>query len=219
MIMARPTTEYNLYPRLDSTGKPFGRDCLIGQMEHLRSKHRVLTIGDFDWDMESSNVLLAMDSMDSTRPIILLINSCGGVLDTAFILYDTIKLIKAPVITVGKLVASAGVLTLIAGTKRYLFPHSKVMLHLIQGQVEGDTKEQKIAQKEFDKSQKEMIKIYQDCGVKKTEKQILKDIDRELWLNAKEAIDYGLADAILTPETYTELFGVERFVFAEGKNG
>jgi ATP-dependent Clp protease protease subunit len=200
-----PSVEYSLYPRYDKNGYGVDRSCMVGQMEHMRLKHRVLAIGDFDWEMESSNVLLAMDSM-SNEPITLLINSCGGVLDVAFMLYDTIKLINSPVITVGKFVASAAVIALAAGSKRYLLPHSRIMMHLPLGQISGDTKDIDIAQKEFVKYKDAMIKIYQDCGVTSSKSKILKDIDREFWMNAEETIAYGLADEILTPEKYKELF-------------
>lgn len=201
-----PRLEHILYPRLDKEGFPFARDCMVGQIEHLRSKYRLVQIGDINWDMEENNILMALDTI-SNDPIILLINSSGGVLDTAFMLYDTIRCLRSPIISLGRFVASAAVIPLAVGQRRLLMPHSKVMIHLPAGTIGGDTRDMEIAHREMNKYKDQMLAIYQECGVKKTKKEILRDIDREYWMSSQEAIDYGLADAIVTPEEYQKIFG------------
>jgi ATP-dependent Clp protease protease subunit len=176
-------------------------DCLVTPREHLASKRIINVVGELGMELESSNLLLSMDSQNQA-PIILLISSPGGLVDAAFLIYDIMKLVQSPVYTVGTYCCSAAVMLLAAGTpgRRYLLPHSKIMIHLPQTRFSGDPKDMNIAQKEMESYQNSMIKIYQDCGVKKTRKQILRDIDREYWMTAQEAIDYGLADEVVSKE-------------------
>lgn len=174
-------------------------DCLVDPIEHM-AKYRIINVhGAVRMELESINLMLAMDTQ-SHKPIKLIISSPGGSLDAAFLIYDVLKRLESPIMTLGTFTASAAVLILLAGTKgsRFLMPHSKTMIHLPSTQFSGDTEDIKIAQKEMESYRDRMIEIYQECGVKKSKKQILKDINREFWMNPKEAISYGLADQVMT---------------------
>ncbi len=186
-------------------------DQMIGCKEHLINEHRILFMsGAIAGDFEIHNNLMALDSL-SHDPIRIVITSVGGDLDATFLLYDTIKLIKSPVETVGRYCASAAALLLASGSKRYLFPHAKVMLHLqstfFKKDSEIPSQEIEILQKEDKKYKEKMVDILQDCGVKKSRQAILTDIDRSFWLEPEEACQYGLADEIITPQIWASMIG------------
>lgn len=160
--------------------------------------------------------IMAMNYEDPETPITLIINSEGGLVQTGLQLYDAIKLSKAPIRTIGINCASMATVLLAAGAKRYAFPHSRFMLHLLSGKFEGDYKEIDIQHKEIKKIQKTLTDCYIECGVnaglksKNPEvirRRLMKDVDDgDLYLNAEEAIEYGLVDGIVTTE---ELFNNE----------
>ena len=148
--------------------------------------------------------ILVFNRLGPREPIWLEIDSEGGSVDAALMLYDAIRMSIAPVYTVGETCISAAVLLLAAGKRRYLYPHSRVMLHLPSGGVSGDVKEIALRSAEFERVRDALVAAYIECGVRKTPRQILKDIDREFWLTAEDAIKYGLADEIIDAKT---LFG------------
>lgn len=193
-----------MYPRLTDDNKLITVDGLVGYTEHLERKHRILIYGtERLFELDYDNALWAWDSIGHD-PIKIVIHSPGGVMDTAFQLYDTIKTLKSPVWTIGMYCASAAVMILAAGTKRYLTPHARVMLHLPSGRLAGDAADLTIQHARIQKYKEEMVSVLRDCGVRKSREQILGDIDREFWLSAQEAIDYGLADEILTAKVVQE---------------
>ena len=149
--------------------------------------------------IDCANLLLAL-AAHSSKPIKMFITSPGGVIDTTMMIYDTMKLIDVPIITVGRYCASAAAILMSAGTERYLFPQARMMLHLASGQMTGDAEELRIQQEEMEKTQQGIITALIENGVKKTRAQILKDINREKWFNAQESIDYGMADGVVTKE-------------------
>ena len=178
---------------------------VVGYREHLTNVHRMVFVtGVLGGEYDSHDTLIALDTI-SHDPIKMVITSPGGELDNTFLFYDTMRMIKSPIITIGRYCASAAVLLLVAGSKRYLFPHTKVMMHLAVGQVSGDIKTWEIQQRQMVLYQNKVIDILLDCGVKRTREQIMIDIDREFWLEPQEAIDYGLCDAILTPQIWQEI--------------
>jgi len=196
-----------LYPRIARVGE---RDILvdetqmIGYKEHMTQEHRILFLtGAITGEMDSQNLLLALDSL-SNEPIKIVITSPGGDLDTTFLLIDTMKLIQSPVITIGRYCASAACLILASGKERYLYPHARTMLHLATGQMGGDYKDFAIQHRLMVSYQNKIVDILTEAGVKKSREEILEDIDRDFWLDPKECIAYGLADKIMTPETWKE---------------
>ncbi len=202
-----------LTPRLDVKGRLVDESQMVGYREYLTSKHRMLSFsGEIAHETESCQLLLALDSM-SKEPVKLVVDSPGGSVHAAFMLYDTLNIMRAPVLTLGREVCSAAVLLLAAGKRRYLMPHSRVMLHLVTGLAGGEAKDIAIRQAEINKIQNQYVEILRECGVKRNAKQILKDIDREFWLTPKEAIEYGLADEILNRKTMEEWLKCQQAAF------
>ena len=105
--------------------------------EYLLDEHRMVflrgVIGGTVADLESSNLILAL-AAHSSEPIKFFITSPGGAVDIAMMIYDTIRLVDVPIITIGRFCASAAAILMAAGAKRYLFPRAKMMLHLPSGQ-------------------------------------------------------------------------------------
>ncbi len=202
-----------LYPR---TAHLNGKDVLVSDTEmvswpeHLTTEHRILFLsGAFSGDVAGLNLLMALDTI-SHDPIKIVITSPGGELDTTFLFYDTMRMLQSPVETVGRYCASAAAMILAAGAKgkRYLYPHCKVMLHLHANYFQKDTvvnfQDMEIQQRESRKYKDKMVDILLECGAIKSRAEILVDMDRDFWLEPQEAIDYGLADAIWTPEIWKE---------------
>ena len=202
-----------LYAR---TVKIDGRDVLVNEdqmvsyREHLIQKHRVLFLSGAlglrcltcgCGEAEAHNSLMALDTL-SHDPIRIFITSPGGDLDSIFLFYDTMRLIKSPIETIGRYCASGAAILLAAGNKRYLLPHAKVMLHLPSGVMQGDTKDWDIQHQQMEKYKSKIVDVLCECGVKKSRAEILNDIDRDFWLEPKEAIEYGLADEIMTSEIW-----------------
>ena len=143
--------------------------------------------------------LLYLESKDNKKDINLYINSPGGVAQSGLAILDTMKYIKSPVSTICiGLCASAAALLLAGGEpgKRYILPHSKVMIHQPWGGVNGQITEIEIYYKEGVKDRATYAELLAKfCG--KTKDVVLKDIERDNYLSAKEAVNYGLVDKIL----------------------
>ena len=138
--------------------------------------------------------LLFLDSTDSTSDIQLYINSPGlGI-------YDTMQLVNSDVATIctGMAASMASVL-LTAGAKgkRSALPHSRVMIHQPMGGAEGQASDIEITAKQIIKLKQELYEIISDHSGKPV-KQIHKDADRDYWMTAQEALEYGMIDEILT---------------------
>jgi len=177
-------------------------DELVGYREQLGHENRILIFsGKIDGTRDIHDLLLSMDTL-SHKPIKIFIASGGGELDMAYMIYDTMKMIQSPIFTIGRYCASAAVMLLAAGSKRYLQPHANIMLHLPSGKFEGDSEELRIQNKLMEGYRDTMVNILRECGVKKTKEEILIDINRQFWMTPQEAIDYGLADEIITPEIW-----------------
>lgn len=145
-----------------------------------------------------SDTMLAMN-MQNHDPIWLFIHSPGGTVDEGLMIIDTMHVIESPVYTVGRSIASMATVIAAAGDSghRYLFPHAKIMLHLIAGELGGDVKDMKISVEQIERTQETLTDMLMEYGVKDREK-LEEDINRDFWLDAKEAVDYGLADSIFT---------------------
>ena len=209
-----------LYPRITELN---GCETLVddSQMcnfkEHMTQNYRTLFLsGSITGETDSRHLLLALDTL-SHDPITIHITSPGGDLDSTFLIIDTMKLIKSPVITIGEYCASAACLILASGTKRYLYPHAKTMLHLATGQMGGDYKDFAIQHKLMVNYQDKIVNILKDAGVKKSKEEILNDIDRDYWMEPDEAIEYGVADSIMSPEIWQEWIGGRQASCAMGE--
>ncbi|OHD06601.1 MAG: hypothetical protein A2086_06675 [Spirochaetes bacterium GWD1_27_9] len=145
--------------------------------------------------------LFLFDSLDSEKPITVIINSPGGEVFSGFAIYDIMKLIKSPIITlVTGFAASMGSIIMLGAKKgrRYVTPNSKVLIHqpLIGGIFEGRATEIEIQAKEIQETKERIIKIYEQETQQDKEK-IAKDIEMDYWMTAEEAIAYGLVDKIV----------------------
>jgi ATP-dependent Clp protease protease subunit len=148
--------------------------------------------------------LLYLEATDPGKPITFYINTPGGSITAGMAIYDTIKLISSPVtVVVTGMAASMGSILLSAPAKgnRLLYPHARVMIHqpLIMGQFQGPAVDIHIQAQEMERTRDELNRILADASGQ-TLKKIEADTDRDFYLTAEEAIAYGLADAIVSPE-------------------
>ena len=167
----------------------------------LLLKQRIIFINSEIEDHLASLVvaqLLYLEAEDPDKDISLYINSPGGVVSAGLAIYDTMNYIKPDVSTIciGQ-AASMGAILLTAGTKgkRIALPHSRVMIHQPWGGAQGQASDIMIAAEEIKKTRESLNKILSET-TGKTLKKIEKDTDRNYFLSAKEALDYGLIDKI-----------------------
>jgi len=145
--------------------------------------------------------LLYLEADAPGKDITFYINTPGGSITAGMAIYDTIKLITSPVtIIVTGMAASMGSVLLCAAPKgrRLIYPHARVLIHqpLIAGRFIGPATDINIQAKEMEKLRDELNEILASASGQPIEK-ISKDTDRDFYLTAKEAIEYGLADKII----------------------
>lgn len=145
--------------------------------------------------------LLLLDADKPGEEIKFYINSPGGVVTSGMVMYDTMQMIKSPVSTICMgLAASMGSILLSGGKKgsRYIFPHGEVMIHQpsLGGYIQGVSADLEI-QAEQTRRVKEIGAgiLAKNCG--KTVEQVMKDFDRDYWMDAKQAIEYGIVDKLI----------------------
>ena len=144
--------------------------------------------------------LLFLDSTESSSDIQLYIKSPGGTVYSGLGIYDTMQIVRADVATICTgMAASMASILLAAGQKgkRSALPHSRVMIHQPMGGAEGQASDIEITAREIIKLKGELYDILSEHTGKKV-KQIEKDADRDYWMTAKEALEYGMIDDILT---------------------
>lgn len=143
--------------------------------------------------------LLFLSSEDPKRDIQLYINSPGGSVTEGLAIYDTMQHIKPDVSTVCVgLAASMGAVLLSAGKrgKRFSLPNSQIMLHQVMGGATGQAVEIEITAKQILKTKAQLNKILSE-HTKQSLKKIERDTDRDFYLTAEEAVDYGLIDSVI----------------------
>jgi len=143
-----------------------------------------------------------LESEEPGKPILFVINSPGGSVDSGLAIWDQIKMISSPVTTlVTGLAASMGsVLSLVAGKgQRFATPHARIMVHqpLISGVIQGQATDLEIHAKEIIKTRKQLVDLYAEA-TGKDPKLIEKTIDRDTWMSAEEAEEFGLIDKIVS---------------------
>jgi ATP-dependent Clp protease protease subunit len=143
--------------------------------------------------------LLFLESTDPSKDIQIYFNTPGGSVHAGLGIYDTIQYITSDVATICTgMAASMGAVLLTAGTegKRSALPHSRVMIHQPMGGAQGQASDIEITAREIMKLKNELYQIIaQHSG--KTVKKVEKDADRDFWMTATEAKDYGMIDEIL----------------------
>ena len=144
--------------------------------------------------------LLFLESTDADKDIQIYINSPGGSVSAGLGIYDTMQLISCDVATICTgMAASMGAVLLTAGatSKRSALPHSRVMIHQPLGGVQGQASDIEITAREIAKTKRELYEILATHSGKPIEK-IEADADRDYWLTATEAKEYGLIDNVLS---------------------
>ena len=169
-------------------------------------KDRIIMLsGPINDDMANSIIsqLLFLDAQDSEKDIYLYINSPGGVVTSGLAIYDTMNFIKADVQTIvmGMAASMASVLAS-SGTKgkRFALPHSEVMIHQPSGGAQGQQTEIEIAAAQILKTRKELNSILAKNSGQPL-KKINVDTERDNYLTAQDAVDYGLIDGIMEKNT------------------
>jgi Protease subunit of ATP-dependent Clp proteases len=145
--------------------------------------------------------LLYLETIDPGKEITFYINSPGGSVTAGMAVYDTMKLISSPItVVVTGMAASMGSILLSGAPKgrRLLYPHARVLIHqpLISGRMVGPASDINIQAKEMEKLRQELNQILAEASGQPLER-INQDTDRDFYLNAQEAIAYGLADKIV----------------------
>lgn len=168
-------------------------------------KDRIVILGTPVNDTVASTIvaqLLFLESQDPEKDINLYINSPGGVVSAGLAIYDTMQYLKCDVATtcVG-MAASMGAVLLTAGAKgkRNVLPHARVMIHQPLGGVQGQASDIEIEAQEILRIKKELTGILADHSGQDIDK-VTADSDRNKWLSAEEAVEYGLVDNVMRRE-------------------
>lgn len=156
---------------------------------------------------ELARKLWYLESQDSKAPITLIINSPGGSVDSGFAMWDQLKASTCPITTVvtGMAASMGSVLSLVGGKgKRLAFPNARIMMHqpLIHGVVQGQASDLQITAKEILKTKARLVDLYVEATGKSRE-LIEKALDRDNWMSAEEALEFGILDRIIT--SYAEI--------------
>lgn len=197
-------------PNQEKRKKPEGR--LRDRIETAALKDRRVLISDgIDGDVAGDVIrkLWFLEHFEPGKPILLVINSPGGSVDSGFAIWDQIKMLKSPVYTlVTGLAASMGsVLSLVAGRgNRFATRNARVMIHqpLIAGRMQGQATDLEIQAREILRTRDDLVKLYA-AETGKSHKEIEDALDRDKWLTAEEAIAFGLIDKIVS--SYSEIPG------------
>ena len=146
--------------------------------------------------------LLYLNSVDSDKDISIYLNTPGGSVSAGLGIYDTMQFVKSDVATICTgMAASMGAVLLVAGAegKRAALPHSRIMIHQPMGGAQGQASDMEITVKEILKLKKELYQIIADHS-HNTIERIEKDSDRDYWMTAQEALDYGMIDRIYSKQ-------------------
>jgi len=170
----------------------------------LLKERIVFLTGQFNDSMANSIVaqLLFLASKDPKKDIQLYINSPGGSVTAGLAIYDTMQYIKPDVSTVSiGLSASMGAMILAAGAKgkRYALPNTEILLHQVMGGARGQASEIEITAKQILRIKDQMNKILAKHTGQPLSK-IAKDTDRDFYLSAEEAKEYGVIDEVINPK-------------------
>lgn len=164
----------------------------------------ILLTGGID-DKQARRVcerLLAL-SAESQDPILLVLSSPGGHVESGDMIHDMVKFVPAPVKILGTgWVASAGALIYASAQKenRFCLPNTRFLLHEPRGGVGGQASDVEIQAREIIKMRERLNKIFASA-TGKTLEEIKKDTDRDHWMSAEEAVDYGLVHKIVTSQS------------------
>ncbi|MBQ1902684.1 MAG: ATP-dependent Clp endopeptidase proteolytic subunit ClpP [Lachnospiraceae bacterium] len=172
-------------------------------------KDRIIFLGEEVNETTASLVvaqMLFLESEDPTKDIHLYINSPGGMVTAGFAIYDTMQYIKCDVSTICiGMAASMGAFLLAGGTKgkRLALPNAEIMIHQPSGGAKGQATEIEIAAENILKTKRKLNEIIA-ANTGKTVEQVAADTERDKWLSAQEALDYGIVDKIIESRAEAE---------------
>lgn len=184
--------------------KPEETGFMAKKMEKLFFEKRAVYLWGVVDDKSAKDVVGKLMLLDADKPgaeIRFYINSPGGSVTSGMVMYDTIRLMESPVSTICMgLAASMGSILLSVGAKgkRFIYPHGEVMIHQpsLGGYYQATSADIEIQAEQMRKTKEIGARILaENCG-KKVD-QIMRDFDRDYWMNAKEAVAYGIMDAVL----------------------
>ena len=177
---------------------------ILKKMEKLFLEKRNVYLWGMVDDRSAKDVVSKMLLLEADKPgkeIKFYINSPGGVVTSGMVIYDTIKMISSPVSTICMgLAASMGSILLSAGEKgkRYIYPHGEVMIHQpsIGGYFQATSADIEIQAEQIEKTKQMGAEILAaNCG--KTVEQVLRDFDRDYWMDAETSVKYGIVDQVI----------------------
>lgn len=176
-------------------------------MERALKTRTIIISGEINKQLAERSVrqLLLLEAEDAEKPILVLIDSPGGDVDAGFAIYDMIRFVSPKVYLLGiGLVASAAALILLTGAKgeRVGLPNSRYLIHQPLTGLQGVATDLEIHAKEIEKT-KEKLNLIMAEAIGKPIETIQKDTDRDYWMNATEALKYGLISRIV--KTRSEL--------------
>jgi len=163
---------------------------------------RIIFLGTEISDYTANTIqaqLLYLDSVDSSKEISIYLNSPGGSVTAGLGIYDTMQFVSSPIATICTgMAASMAAVLLVAGQegKRSALPHSRVMIHQPLGGVQGQASDIEITAREIQKMKKELYTIISDHSHTPFDK-VWADSDRDYWMTAQEAKEYGMIDQVL----------------------
>ncbi|NIG21524.1 ATP-dependent Clp protease proteolytic subunit [Pantoea sp. Al-1710] len=172
-------------------------------MEHLINARKIFITGTVDEKMAKEvvqhlHILAAL----SDRPITIFINSPGGHAESGDMIFDAIRFITPEVIMIGSgCVASAGALIYVAANKanRYVLPNTRFLLHQPSGGMQGPASNMQIYSNEIVRMKNRLNHIFADATGQAIEK-IEQDTQRDFWLSAEQAVEYGLVSKVIVTE-------------------
>ena len=184
--------------------KPEQSPYLMKKMEQLFLKKRAVYLWGAVEDKSARDVVSKLLLLDADKPgqeIKFYINSPGGVVTSGMVIYDTMRMMQSPVVTICMgLAASMGSILLSGGVKgkRVIYPHGEVMIHQpsIGGYFQATSADIEIHAKQMQRTKEISAQILAN-NTGKSYERILKDFDRDYWLDAKEAVEYGIVDSII----------------------
>ncbi len=180
------------------------KDGRVGDILSLNLENRIVMLTGTITDEQAALItsqLLYLDSV-SQEPVFLYINSPGGSVSAGLAIYDTMKSIVSPVHTVCQGVAASMAAIILSGGKhgkRYILPHSEVMIHQPSTGMEGKASDLMISMNRLERIRQTFIHMLaENCG--QSEATIQQSIQADYWMTAEEAISYGIVDSIITGE-------------------
>ena len=187
----------NTFYNAEETSKEKTSDSANDQlMQKFLNTRQIILSGEVNKELAEKVIrqLLILEADSASKPIYVYIDSPGGDVDAGFAIFDMIRFIKPPVYTIGMgLVASAGALILLAASKNYRLglPNSHYLIHQPLSGIKGVATDIEIHAKEIEKIRAKInALIAEETG--KDVDEVAKDTDRDYWLSADEAVNYGL---------------------------